>query len=450
MLGIIILIAAIALYFYPKYRVVSLFLYLCFMMGAFGGQNILTDDVIGISNEDLAIGYTLVLNIYLLAINNWKIPKLSFIKPYIGLLIFLAGSAVFSFFYYELSPLQIIQAIRNLFLLLSIPIFYVQKREELLILLKILSYTCLIIAVLYIIQVVLLRAPLLPYPYKPNFDKTTGLPRLLNYPANLVFFLSLSFIDKSIFPKFNINISRIILLLALLCTLGRTFMAVGIISVLLTIFISGNLKNLKRNILVLMIMILPFIGVISTRYIKGGTSEDIEQIFDGTFTNFAGAQNRQDATMLYRMAWLYERADYLIQRPIGEKIFGMGLCSDSQKWVNQKYNFQIGIYDENAGKTAQLRTPDIAYGNLLTRLGFGGTIIFLVFHFSLILYLWRRRKMHPILTAICAVSITYLIESFSGDTISNIKNYALIFMIICIFDNQHHDNTLVSHDSSTH
>lgn len=58
MIGIILLLIAIILYFRPRYRYFSYFLYLSFMMGSYGGGfGLWTDEILGIKNGDCAIIY---------------------------------------------------------------------------------------------------------------------------------------------------------------------------------------------------------------------------------------------------------------------------------------------------------------------------------------------------------------------------------------------------------
>ena len=115
----------------------------------------------------------------------------------------------------------------------------------------------------------------------------------------------------------------------------------------------------------------------------------------------------EGGTLTYRIAWVYERFDYLIHRPIGEQIFGLGLISDSQPIVNKKYNFMIGLRDESTGETYQLYTPDISYGNLLSRHGFVGSIIYLCMLVNFAIFLYKDRKANAF-TIVCSAMIIML------------------------------------------
>ena len=82
MLGILLLLVALILFFNPRYRYLSYFLYLSFMMGYSGGFGLWTDTVLGTKNKDLAIIYTFVINVHLILQGKFYLPKLPWMKYY--------------------------------------------------------------------------------------------------------------------------------------------------------------------------------------------------------------------------------------------------------------------------------------------------------------------------------------------------------------------------------
>ena len=61
MIGIALLLLAIYLYFLPKYRYISYFLYFSFMAGGSGGFNLWTEAVVGFKLSDCALIYTVIV-----------------------------------------------------------------------------------------------------------------------------------------------------------------------------------------------------------------------------------------------------------------------------------------------------------------------------------------------------------------------------------------------------
>lgn len=427
MLGFVILFIAIVLYFHPKFRFLSYFLYLSFMMGTYGGLNLWTDSILGVKNMDLAVIYTFVISIYMIAAKCWEIPKWPFRKYYIMLVIVLLLCILFSLVHYGLSMFQIIQGSRNFLLILSLPILISVRQDELQKILKMLLFFCVLTSVLYIIEVISGR-PTMPYG-EPSMDVSTGLMRFYNSPSNLAFFLSLTFLMPHFF-KGKIWIYRALFIAAMACTLGRTFITTTIATVLLTVLMQGKMKRIGTAVISVLIMLTPFIGIIGDRFEGAGGTSDFRDLANGNYRYY---ENSQDGgTLVYRIAWVYERWEYMKKQPASEMLLGLGLVSDGQPWPNQHYNFSLGLYSEEINNITQLSTPDISYGNLLTKLGLLGSIVYLAFAASLMIFLFKHRKRHPLILLSTALMITAFLISFSGTMLSETKNFALIFMMLSL------------------
>lgn len=428
MLGILLLVISLTLYFKPKYRYISYFLYLSFMMGYNGGFGLWTDSVLQIQNKDIAIVYTFAINIYLIASGKFYLPNLSWIKYYKLLILFIIACVIFSLTYYEFSPYQVLQGGRAYLLLASLPILVQIKHTELNKLLQLLILVAVVTSGLYILQIVFGR-PIMPYAGKGSIDQAAGLIRLYNSPANLTFYLTLSFIAPQYF-KGKIIVYRILFFTALICTLGRTGIFTGIMMVFLALAMTGKFSNISKYAILIGIMLIPFWGTISKRFEKGNTQNDLQQILRG---DFGKNYESSDATMTYRLAWVYERGYYMIHRPVCEQIFGLGLISESQDRTHQLYHFNIGLYNGETGHINQLSTPDIAYGNLLVNLGFAGLVIYILFFIHFGVFFFKNRRIHPIYTVCSAATIITLISSFSGSSFSQPQTFSIYFIFIPIY-----------------
>lgn len=430
MIGYLLLLIALLLYIKPKYRHWSYFLYLSFMMGYGGGFGLWTDDVLGAKNGDLAIIYTFVISIVMIFERQYKIPKWSFVVQYKWFILFLFASVIFSLFYYHFTPFQILQGGRSFLLIFAFPILVNIKQRDFDKVLQLLIKVCVLTSVLYILQIIS-RYPVMPYG-EFDTDAATGLPRFYNSPANLDIFLALTFLKPELF-KGRILFYRILFFLALVCTLGRTIIITTILLVFIALFFDGKLKKIGKYVIVIGVMMLPFIGVLSDRFTGGGAS-DFSDIQAGNFKE-GYVQGRDQGTLLYRFAWVYERYDYIIHRPLGEQLFGLGLISDSQPWVNKHYNFKIGLPNPEGTGAVQLSTPDISYGNILTRLGFLGGVIYIALIISLLFFFLKRRKVNVFILVSAASIMLLFINSFSGSLMSETRTLTIYFLFLSILFN---------------
>ncbi len=426
MLGIILGGVALLLYGSKKYRYISIFLYISFMLGTGGGLGLWTDWILGAKNKDLALVYTFCINAYLISQHKFRLPSKDWwVKCYKILLLFLIGCVFFSYFYYKFTPFQILQGGRDFLLIFSVFILIRVSKPDLQRVLELLLGITIVTSILYILQIVVGR-PLMPYNSDYSIDTTTGLVRLYNRPPMVRFFLLASFVCPRFFPG-KIYLYRILFFVAIICSLGRTYIISTILGILLVVVMMGRGTKIVKTIVVLGLLFLPFVGMISERFEKGNTIEDVQNGMEGGYADFKSG----DGTMSYRIAWLYERGEYLTHRPIGEQIFGMGLISGSQSVVYKMYHFRLGLRNED-GEIDQLSTPDSSYGNLLTKLGFLGGVIYLVFAVSLSILFFRYRKDVPILT-ICSVELIIMfITAFSGSGMSYPSSFVIYFLALSL------------------
>lgn len=439
MFGFALLIISILLYFSAKYRYLSYLIYLSFMLGYGGGFGLTTDSIIGVKNTDMAIVYTIVISIYLLLKRRYVLPNIKFTVWYKSFIIFLICTAVFSYIYYKFSILQILQGGRGFLLIASLPILIKITSSELSKLFPILLWVTAVTSVLYILQVVFAR-PLMPYSVEVHMDQI-GLVRMYNSPALLSFFLSFSFVCPEYFGG-KVNLFRLIFVAALICTLGRTQIIASIMVVMLSLLFQGKSSKVFKAFILLGVLFIPFSGLIIDRFSDGGTRDDLLAVSQGAYHDYR--YGGEGGTMTYRIAWVYERADYLVNRPILEQVFGLGMISDSQNEVNNMYHFKLGLRNPETNLPFQLTTPDTAYGNLITRLGFGGSILYLGFLISLAMFFFKHRKENVLFIVGAAEIIMLFVLSFSGSVLSEPKNLAIYFIVLSTLLNKRQSSQLAN------
>lgn len=400
------------------------------------GFYILTDNVLGIKNQDAALIYFIVIFIYsyfkerhILYIHNFKIER--WLKIFF---VFMMCSILFSMVYYHLDIIQIIQGSRRYFIIFAFLFLRKIRTSDLEWLLRKIVYITAITSVLYIIQCQT-GWPILPDSdiYYSN-DSVDGTFRYYNAPPFLDISLFLLIFHSQYFKGWKNIAIIIIMFIALLCTQGRTQIVGTIIIILIGLYLNGSYKKMVKYGILGLIAITPFLPVLMERFENGdrSTGGDLQAIMSGDFMN---PNNQFAGSMTYRFALVYERMEYLVNRSIGEQIFGMGLLSDQQKeLVHRMYHFNVGLKNRETGEIAQLSTPDIAYGNLICRLGFVGMTIYLVIWGIMLVQAYKNRKINMIVFCLFLYLFNYVFGSFSGATISYTENVILPMMLIAYMD----------------
>ena len=193
----------------------------------------------------------------------------------------------------------------------------------------------------------------------------------------------------------------------------------------------GHISGSIRFFVVFSIVFLPFADILLSRFEKGGeTLDDIRQVSSGGIEKRANLDNQTGGTLTYRLAWVYERADYLSNRPLTENIFGLGLISDGQYEVQRKYHFMLGIVNSETGFQSQLRTPDIAYGNMLTQFGYLGGLLLLGIWFRLVKLFYKARNKNAWVFCMFLFLTLNIVASISGDFISITGNLVIPYLLL--------------------
>lgn len=423
MLGIILLIIAILLY--PSKKRWSILLFVIFSMQ---GLRLIPDDVIGMKFLDMAFIYMIAINIYSLGYERETTYYFPYERFFVwALLGFLMCSAAFSLIYYDFSFIQVLQGGRHLFLFVAY--FFLRKlsREDVEWVIKALFYVTFIHAGLYIIQCIT-KLPVLLVSAKTAMNVQTGEFRYYNYPILMTFYILLALLHPEQLGSKLAKLSIIVLAVAIVLTQGRTYIVANAMICLVGLLMQGKLTRVAQWAIIGGIAILPFMDAALSRFTEDKTESDIAQILSGDFMSAAQTGQLQQGNLTYRFAWVAERYLYLKDRPLGEKVFGLGMISDSQTdVVNRKYRFVVGLSDKEHG-VYQLTTPDIAWGNFLTRFGALGTILVLALWITLCIYLFKLRDLHPFLLCEYLFLLHLFFVSIAESHISDLGN--LVFPIL--------------------
>ena len=430
MLGFSLLGLAI-LFYITRHHKLSLFIFTTFMLN---GWCVLTDAIMGYKDFDLAFIYIVVILLVNLVISE---EKKQFNDTKICILIgafvfFMFLNVRFSFVHYKFTPYQILQGSRASFLVLSY--FFLRKIEKdtFIWLNTVFFYITIVTSILYIIEV-FYNIPTLPYKFATvKVDEFTGIMRYYNSPPLLYWYLIVTILFPKIIKSRLVLPSIFIFSVALIATLGRIQIGMTAIVLLLGLFFKGRISTLIKALFILLILSIPFMEIISLRFqgTYGDDSEsEVRSLFSGGIEDMANGTDMDEGTLTYRFAWVYERMLYLRERSLGEKIYGLGLISDSQIDVVQPmYHFNLGLYSED-GTKQQMTTPDISYGNLLSKYGYVGGILYLTLWFYLLFFFFHYRKETDYSFAGFLLILELMLIGIAGTSVSDQGNLIFPLMI---------------------
>lgn len=414
--AIIVLLIALFLHFSGKRR----YSLLLFVFMALRFMNIVPQRVMVISGVDLAIVYMIVVTL------SQHIKNIAFagdkkITLYIKRLsVFLAISFIVGMFYYGLTPFQSFMGSRQLWLFPAYFFLRSVPKDDIVWLFKALYYITFVHAVLYIIQCST-GLPVLGE-LAPEYDKITQTLRYNNHPIYMTLFLYLSLLFPKYIGKKLSMFGVLVFTIAAFITMTRTIIVFVVIFSTLGIYLSGKKSTILKFVIVGAIILIPLSDALSSRFgEEAGTEGDITAILHGRFIDYANSGVAPDGvgTLTYRIAWVYERAGYMLTNGIVEMIFGLGFLPPSEPAVATRlYDFKVGAVDENLGIISPTQTPDIGYGNVIAQYGFVGAFLFLMIWIRLVKIHRMNLKKNPIIFCMYLYLLTILGLSIAGQGIS--------------------------------
>lgn len=425
MIGIIILLAGIISYYNGNHKLSVLI----FLAESFHYFNLIPLPLLYLAGYDWAFIQMIFILIYSSRYDETFFAEDEKLKKYISCYAgFLVCSILFSVVYYHVTPFSALAGCRQYLLFPSY--FFLRKvsTEDFEWIMKRLFIIAFIQSALYIVEVTT-GLPVLGTEAVER-DPLTGKFRYLNGNPLSQFFLYLVVLfpdyynDKSIY-RYGV----FIFLGALLCTLARTNIIVNLLILFYGLYKQQRLSNLFKVGLVLCLLYIPFGDALENRFGKESeTDSDITSVIQGEFIDIAhnGVVPGGKKTMSYRLAWVYERGEYMIKKSIGTAIFGLGFEYDPFN-LSTRYHFKVGLPDAE-GRVEPKFTPDIAYGNLIASLGFVGFFIFMLIWLRMYHYNMSFSDLSP-----WAFVGALFVLNMLGTSLSSSKLSSIGFLIFMLF-----------------
>lgn len=391
---IFVLLLSLLLYF--KNRPLSIAM--MFIM-AFDGMHIIPQNDGLLQAKDGALIHIVIITLF----NSMKMKNYFHagnIQKSINLfLIYIVISALFSYFYYGFNIIQIISVARTFFYPLSFFLIRNLSESELKKTIYILFVVTSIALVVFIFQIPLNRHLLLVGSEEKldanSVEVYAGIPKFTNTPHLSDLFLFVLFLaplyrfsSKGFFKQSKTSL-KLLFLVALLATLGRSSILIS----LCLLVVGYCIKNKKYIIYFIpsVVILAPVFIYVLASDISRGMGDDLAQLTGGGYKDYQSG-SRDGATLTYRIAWFYERLQYLQNRPLVEQMFGMGFISDIDKDIYKYYEFYIEDYEPGNKNYQILYSYDISWGNFVTRYGILGTFIYLCIWYKLGCFLSRNKK----------------------------------------------------------
>lgn len=426
-------------------KVLSLFTFFGFLTG---GYQLIPDVAfafpVSIKPTDYAILY--LFGVIAMEYFSGKRKELIAILPKFTLIFlsFIAVAAAVSVFIHHIPIIEVVKNTRQYFLLLAPILYYTLTKDELERVLKVLFKTTIFLSILYVLQPVLGVSILQGY-YTEGESSFFGLfeiARFYNTPTYLYFFFFFALYNSNFTRKQKILYLSIMTLPILLCMHRSLLMAI----ILVIIFnkFREKIKKIYPILIVIFVALIPYIGAIQGNILDTKIAQDIIYSMDVEPDDYMPGE-MDGATFTFRIMHLLERAYYASEEMI-TSLFGLGFMSEGSDYTMNNFNFFIGLDNEETGFVNQVDTSDIAWSIFVIRFGLIGTVLYLIYYFSLIKFFNKRYDIgcaKAVFSTLCMIFIT----SFTSVTIVSMEFIALmlfVYVLIRVDKREDKEETLIT------
>lgn len=428
---IYIFLLLVSLGLYSKHRAFSVLMGIVFSLSGMRMMPSILND--GVKASDMGIIYIVLIVFYHL-LNRTKgffaLDPLG--KRLFYLLVFFLFATAFSTFYYGIPIIKVLIVVRTYLYFLFYFILRNLKLAEVQKIFKWLATLTFVTCILYVIQIPTGITILFGDDEVKSLQDNSaysGLARFVNIPdlRDMFFFVAL-FCNLN-FGWGRLKWKRILYPLSILLSFGRTAIGLSFSTALLGVGLKR--RNYIKWIALALIILSPLISLVQGSFAERNSGGDFELIEKGEYRNYQTGYKSESTTLLYRVAWVYERASYLAKQNIAEQCFGLGLISDQDPDALRMYPFQVRGYGGEFDFQI-LYSYDIGWGNLVTRFGILGSISLLSIWIYLGLFFWKRRN-NELMFASFLYWLFFMVQTISGQGFSETRNLIPFYVLYVLY-----------------
>ena len=416
------------LWFKKGKKELSLITFFAFLTGGF---QLIPDVVfawpVSIKPTDYAILY--LFGVIVMEYFSGKRKELIEVLPKFTLifLLFIGFSAGISIFIHHIPIVEVVKNTREYFLLLTPILYYTLTKDELQGVFKTLFRITISLSILYTLQPIL-DIPIMQGYYTEGKTELFGMfkvARFYNTPTYLYIFFFYVLYNSDFSLKTKLLYSSIMLLPILLCMHRSLLMA--IVAIILFNHFKEKIKKIYPILIVLFVALIPFLGTIQGNILDTKIAQDIIGSVDIEPEDFVPGE-LGEATFTFRVLHFLERLYYASESWV-TMLFGLGFMSEGSDYTMNSFDFIVGLENEDTGFVNQVDTSDIAWSIFVIRFGIIGTILYLIYYFTLINFFNKKYKAETLAKVAFSVLGVIFITSFTSVQIVSMEFISLILLV---------------------
>ena len=412
-------IVFIAIYLYIRgYKISALLLFFFFITSGF---NLIPEEITKFGFISKGSDYALLMLVGIIIIDgmfNWNyFNRDNFTNYLIIFASFLIICILYNKFVISLTWGDILRTCRYQFFWIAYFLFRHLKKGTLVTLLKCLFLISLFTAVLFLLQIVIDENILVKTVTSHVEMFGIRITRFYNQPDMLFFFTFMALYNNPLKGIFK-YVSIVIFTAALLGAFHRSLIGCFFFSVIIGYVVM--LPRIKKMYFITIASFILLFAVVfeGNKFIHSRTYLDVKNVTSGSIsTEEIDLENLYKSTFTFRILHLIERNQYLLDNP-KTMFFGAGLIPEDSPLIGKMFDFKIGLIAELTESTIQVDTGDISYSVLILRLGYIGTVLYLLLIIYLMVFFYKKRDDRYALFSFLYFILTIGVSFFSANLLN--------------------------------
>ena len=273
-----------------------------------------------------------------------------------------------------------------------------------------------------------------------------GETRFRNIPYLAYFFMFLATIRLG-FSRWKTVSLIFVYLIAIVLTLHRAVLISYAFCIGVYLFLSRKGSKLLQYGLVGLVIFL-FVGDAIINRFEGETKErstleDIKTVMNLDYKSAAYYENENvNGTFSFRVLLLMERVDYMLEKS-QYPVFGIGTRHEDSPKTKQEFNFILGTINHNTELIGQISSGDLAWVNPLMRFGFFGIALFLYLSWTIIRFLYKKRKISDVTMTAFLFYLFLILISFKNDHLYGNMQLFFVYLLIEYIRDSNRKNKII-------
>lgn len=163
---------------------------------------------------------------------------------------------------------------------------------------------------------------------------------------------------------------------------------------------------------------------------RRSTIDDIEAVINMDYKSAVYNEfENENGTLSFRVLLFIERIDYMLKNP-RYAVFGIGTRHEDSPKTQKQFDFNLGTINHRTERIGQISSGDLVWVNPLMSFGFFGIALFLYLFWTIIIFLYKNRKISDVTMTAFLFYLFLMLISFKNDHLYGNMQMFFVYLLI--------------------